>query len=81
MEMKRIGAQNTYNSDQSGFNLEVHSGRTLASVGSKKVVSVVQSVHATTHSYTIQPIVNAKGRLLEPLLLVYGLSRAKMLLW
>ena len=70
-EMRRIGAENTFNSDQSGFNLEMHSGRTLAPIGTKKVVSVVQSVHATTHSYTIQPVVNAKGRLLEPLLLVH----------
>ena len=47
----------------------MRSGRTLA-LTRDKTLSVVQSVHATTHSYIIQPVVNAKGCLLEPLLIV-----------
>ena len=62
------GIENIYNSDQSGFQLELHAGRTLARKGSKKVESVVQS--ATTHSYTIQPTISADGRLLSPLFIV-----------
>lgn len=66
----RYGVSNVYNSDQSGFNLEMHSGRTLTYRGSKTVESVVQSVSSTTHSYTIQPTISADGKLLSPLFLV-----------
>ncbi|XP_071577354.1 uncharacterized protein [Temnothorax nylanderi] len=63
----QYGVENIYNSDQSGFQLEFHSGRTLSHKGIKKVESVVQSISATTHSYTIQPTISADGRLLSPL--------------
>jgi len=42
----RIGFENLYNSDQSGFQLEMHSGRTLAVEGEKKVQCMIQSVSA-----------------------------------
>ncbi|CAK9825615.1 hypothetical protein ANTRET_LOCUS3585 [Anthophora retusa] len=61
---------NVYNSDQSGFNLELHSGRTLAEEGIKIVEGGVQSVSSTTHSYTIQPTISADGQLLSPLFIV-----------
>ncbi|CAK9829716.1 hypothetical protein ANTRET_LOCUS7011 [Anthophora retusa] len=61
---------NVYNSDQSGFNLELHSGRTLAEEGIKIVEGSVQSVSSTTHSYTIQPTISADGQLLSPLFIV-----------
>lgn len=64
------GVQNIYNSDQSGFNLEFHSGRTLQCQGSKNVESVVQSLSSLTHSYTVQPTISADGKLLSPLFLV-----------
>ena len=64
------GVENIYNSDQSGFQLELHAGRTLAHKGAKRIESVVQSISATTHSYTIQPTVSADGRLLSPLFIV-----------
>jgi len=38
--------------------------------GTKKVVARVQSKNALTHSYTIQPIISAEGRLLSPLYVV-----------
>ena len=66
----QYGQENIYNSDQSGFQLEMHSGRTLAHKGVKKVETVVQSISATTHSYTIQPTISADGRLLSPLFIV-----------
>lgn len=64
------GPENIYNSDQSEFNLELHSGRTLARRGCKKIETVVQSVASTTHSYTIQPTISASGKLHSPLLLI-----------
>lgn len=67
---EEIGMENVYNSDQSGFQLEMHSGRTLAIEGEKQVQCVVQSVSSTTHSYTIQPLISGDGELLSPLFLV-----------
>lgn len=50
-----IGRSNVYNADENGFNLEVHSGRTLAVKGEKTVEDIVQSLHSITHSYKILP--------------------------
>jgi len=61
---------NIYNADESGFNLELHSGRTLTTQGVKTVESIAQSLSATTHSYTIMPIISASGQLKSPLYLV-----------
>lgn len=65
-----VGWANVYNSDQSGFQLEMYSGRTLATEGEQQIQCVVQSVASTTHSYTIQPTISAEGKLLSPLFLV-----------
>lgn len=59
-----------FNTDQSGFNLEIHAGRTLHEKGAKKVDAVVQCKRSMTHSYTIQPLVSAEGKLMSPLLVV-----------
>ena len=68
--IKELGLKNVFNSDQSGFTLEMCNGRTLAYRGVKSVSSVVQSVSSTTHSYTIMPTISADGDLLSPLLIV-----------
>lgn len=60
-----IELEEVYNADESGFNLEVHSGRTLAKSGIKIIEANVQSVSSTTHSYTIMPLISAN--LLSPL--------------
>lgn len=64
------GTENIYNADESGFNLEVHSGRTLTTQGVKTVETLIQSTSAITHSYTIMPIISANGKLQSPLYLV-----------
>lgn len=68
--LSNVGEANVFNSDQSGFNLEMHTGRTLAFKGQQKVETLTQSLHAMTHSYTIQPLISANGVLLSPLLIV-----------
>jgi len=65
-----VGEENVLISNQSGFNLEMHTGRTLALKGQKTVEALTQSVNFMTHSYTIQPLISAKGVLLLPLLIV-----------
>ena len=68
-KIEEIGAENVYNTDQSGFNIEIAPSRTLSHIGEKATESIVQSLSATTHSYTIQPIISASGKLLSPLLI------------
>ena len=58
-----------YNTDQSGFQYEMHTGRTLEWKGTKKVFGVVQSKGATTHSFTVHPTVRIDG-ILEPTLFI-----------
>lgn len=72
-----VGECNVFNSDQSGFNLEIHKGRTLAFKGQQKVETLTQSLHAMTHSYTIQPSISATGDLLSPLLIVLQEKRGQ----
>lgn len=59
-----------FNSDQSGFNIELLSGRTLTEKGDKKVVSSIHQSHSGTHSYTIQPLISMTGHLYPRLLIV-----------
>jgi hypothetical protein len=54
------------NADQSSFNYEIASNRTLSYVGEKAVYVSVNSINATTHSYTVMPIITAAGQLLNP---------------
>lgn len=49
---------------------QLHSGRTLATAGMRKVECVVKSLSSTTHSYTVQPIISGDGKLLPKMLLV-----------
>jgi len=69
-DIQTLGTSNVYNSDQSRFNLETHAGRTLSIIGTVKVECLAQSLTSLTHSYTIQPIISADGKLHSPLLIV-----------
>ncbi|XP_024940097.1 uncharacterized protein LOC112494251 [Cephus cinctus] len=57
------------NSNQSGFSKEYFSTRTLSFRGEKDTLQSVKSISNTTHSYTIQPIITASGKLLSPMLI------------
>jgi hypothetical protein len=58
------------NSDQSGFNYELHSNRTLNFIGEKDIICNVNSLNAISHSYTIQPTLNSNGNFIGKCLLV-----------
>jgi hypothetical protein len=58
------------NTDQSGCQPEMHTNRTLTFRGFKRVEALVQSIHASTHSYTVQPTITAGGKKLLKTLLV-----------
>jgi len=52
-EMSLVGIKNVFNSDQSGFNLEMHTRRTLSFKGQQKIETLTQSTNSIIHSYTI----------------------------
>ncbi|GMR35063.1 hypothetical protein PMAYCL1PPCAC_05258, partial [Pristionchus mayeri] len=58
------------NADQSGFVKEMIKNRTLDFKGAKDVVVVAQSKSATTHSFTVLPILRADGTLAEKMYIV-----------
>lgn len=60
-----------FNTDQSGINIELHSGRSLATKGTQKIEKTVQSPNATSHSYTIQPCINQNGEIQLPMLMCW----------
>jgi hypothetical protein len=50
-----------FNIDQSRFDKELHSYRTLNFKGAKRVMVAVGSKNATTHSYMVMPWIDAAG--------------------
>ena len=59
-----------YNTDQSGFEREMRSKRTLSFMGEKHIESVAQSISALTHTYTIMPTISMDGHLFPKLFIV-----------
>jgi hypothetical protein len=57
------------NTDQSGLRLEFPSTRTLSYRGEKTTLSAVRSINATTHSYTVQPMISMSGKIVGPVYL------------
>ncbi|CAF4472282.1 unnamed protein product, partial [Rotaria sp. Silwood2] len=66
------------NTDQVGIEKEVHSTRTLSFGGEKKTFGAVASKHATTHSYTVQPMISLDGKQIGPILLCLQEPKGKM---
>jgi hypothetical protein len=50
-----------FNFDQSGFNYEIHSQRTLAPHGTRLIEVQVNAPADMTHSLTIMPIISSDG--------------------
>ncbi len=57
------------NTDQSGLRLEFPSRRTLSYRGETITLTTVRSINATTHSYTVQPIICMSSKIVGPLYL------------
>lgn len=57
------------NTDQMGFNKEMHSTRTLTHTNEKDTYLAVKSINNCTHSYTVQPTISMDGKLLKTFLL------------
>jgi len=60
-----------WNTDQSGFNYELSSGRTLSDKGEKETFAMVQSVNSLTHSYTVQVLISNDGYLAPKLFICF----------
>lgn len=57
------------NFDQSGFEYEMTSDRTLSFQGERDTVALVDQANKATHSYTIQPLTSRDGRAVGRLLI------------
>ena len=68
--LSNYSPSNVFNTDQSGFNRELHTRGTLAIIGTRRIETKVQSVNANTHSYTIQPLISMDGTLHSPMLII-----------
>ena len=62
---KKFTPDQIVNFDQSRFEKELRSGRTLASKGSKVIPGAIGSVSASTHSYMIMPTISMDGTLFK----------------
>ncbi|KAJ4450566.1 hypothetical protein ANN_01993 [Periplaneta americana] len=62
--------QSSENRNECGFHKKMPFGRTLERQGTNKVYGVMQSKGATTHSYTITPMVSKAGKLMPKLLVI-----------
>ncbi|GMS90929.1 hypothetical protein PENTCL1PPCAC_13104, partial [Pristionchus entomophagus] len=69
-EMKTRPFNTICNADQSGFLKELHSKRSLAPIGQKTVIRIVQSTASLTHSYTVMPLVFTDGSMGDYLFVV-----------
>lgn len=66
-----------WNTDQSGFNYEMTRGRTLSDRGQKDTYGLVQSINASTHSYTIQVLFSNAGALAEKVFICFQEREAR----
>ncbi|CAF1265076.1 unnamed protein product [Adineta ricciae] len=71
-------ADHILNSDQSSFNYDNPSTRTLAISGEKIIRGHVKSMNAVTHSYTIMTIIRMAGELIEPIFICLQESTGKL---
>ena len=77
-EMSHYTPEEILNTDQAGIELEMHSTRTLSHKGEDVTIARVRSKNATTHSYTIQPIITLAGQLLGPVFICLKEPKGKM---
>lgn len=70
IDLRQLHAAQILNMDQSRFEKELHSGRTLRAKGGKKIFCAVGSEPATSHSYMIMPVVSMDGDILLPMYLL-----------
>lgn len=68
--VRKYKPSQVFNTDQSGFNIEFLSGRTLTKKGEKLVYASINQSHSETHSYTIQPTICMDGSTIDRLLIV-----------
>jgi hypothetical protein len=74
----RYKADYVLNTDQFSLELEVHSSRTLSYHDEKTTLSTARSKNATTHSYTVQPMISLSGKLVHSVLLCLKEPTSKM---
>lgn len=60
-----------FNTDQTGFQIELYSGRTHEVKGTRHIEALVEAKNSLTHSYTVMPLISGDGKLIKPTLIVH----------
>ena len=68
--MERYSSNQILNSDPCSFQQEYVSPRILSFTGERTTEVAVKKKHNLTHSYTVQPVTSADGRLLDKFFLI-----------
>ena len=76
--MSKYKPEEILNTDQIGLELEIHSTRTFSHEGEHVNLARVRSKNATTHSYTIHPMISLAGPLVGPIFLCLKEPKRKM---
>jgi hypothetical protein len=69
--ISKYSSDQILNSDHCSFQKEYVSPRTLSFTGERTTEVTIKKKHNVTHSYTVQPVTSAAGRLLNKFLLVH----------
>ncbi|CAF3157962.1 unnamed protein product [Rotaria sp. Silwood2] len=77
-EMSHYKPEEILNTDQVGLELELHSTRALSHEDEHVTLARVRSKNATTHSYTIQPMIFLADQLVDPVFLCLKETKEKM---
>ena len=76
--MQNYAHEEILNTDQVGFELELHSSKILSYEGEKVTMARARSKNTATHSYTVQPMISTAGKLVDPLFLCLKEPKGKM---
>ena len=68
--ISKYSSDQILNSDHCSFQKEYVSPRTLSFTGERTTEVAIKKKHNITHSYTVQPVTSAAGRLLNKFLLI-----------
>ena len=77
-QMENYAPEEILNTDQVGLELEFRSTRTLSDAGEHVTEARVRSKKATTHSYTVQPMMSLAGKLVGPIFHCFKEPNRKM---
>lgn len=69
--MPNFRPEQIMNTDQIGFQYEMHRDRTLSDIGERSTFVRAVNQRAISHSYTVQPLINMAGKIASTFMIVF----------